>query len=62
MVETTKSSAKMSKALFEESRKYANTIVEGLNASPSHFHAVNFCKERLRQAGFSELREIDKWP
>ncbi len=53
---------KVTKMLLDESREYARGIVECLNASPSHFHAVNYCKDRLREAGFIELREIDKWP
>ena len=30
----------ITKSLLDESRKYATTILRGLNASPSHFHAV----------------------
>lgn len=62
MVQSASAGKKLTKALLDEGREYAKTIVEGLNASPSHFHAVNFCKQRLRDEGFIELKEIDKWP
>ena len=48
--------------MLEESRAYARKIVDGLNASIDHFHAVNYCKSQLKDAGFVELKEIDAWP
>ena len=48
-------------ALLAESREYAREILIGLNASPSHFHAVNYCKSLLAQNGFAEIRETEQW-
>ena len=48
-------------ALLTESREYAREILVGLNASPSHFHAVNYCKSVLAQNGFEEIKETDQW-
>ena len=51
----------LSKELLDQGRIYARKIIDGLNASPSHFHAVNYCKKQLSQNGFTELKETDKW-
>jgi aspartyl aminopeptidase len=51
----------ITKELLHESREYAKQILLGLNASPSHFHAVNYCKDLLRLNGFTELKETAKW-
>jgi len=51
----------LNKELLKESQDYARTLLTGLNASPSHFHAVNYCKEKLKSNGFTELKEIEKW-
>ena len=48
-------------ALLAESREYAREILIGLNASPSHFHAVNYCKNLLAQEGFIEIKETEQW-
>ena len=48
-------------ALLAESREYAREILIGLNASPSHFHAVNYCKNLLAQNDFIEIRETEQW-
>ena len=48
-------------ALLAESREYAREILIGLNASPSHFHAVNYCKNLLAQNGFIEIKETEQW-
>jgi hypothetical protein len=37
----------LSKELLDQGRIYARKIIDGLNASPSHFHAVNYCKKQL---------------
>ena len=51
----------LSQALLAESREYAREILIGLNASPSHFHAVNYCKGVLASNGFTELKETENW-
>ena len=34
----------VTKELLEVGQAYSQKIIDGLNASPSHFHAVNYCK------------------
>ena len=51
----------VTKALLNEAIPYAKKIIEGLNASQSHFHAVNYCKSQLKLNGFTEIKETDKW-
>jgi aspartyl aminopeptidase len=48
---------KVTQALLAEGKEYSKRILVGLNASPSHFHAVNYCKDQLRENGFTELKE-----
>ncbi|EHA8592013.1 putative aspartyl aminopeptidase [Cocos nucifera] len=36
-------------------------LVDFLNASPTAFHAVDEAKERLKQAGFSQISEREDW-
>jgi aspartyl aminopeptidase len=52
---------KVTKELLQEAQPFAQKIVDGLNASPSHFHAVEYCKDQLKQAGFTQIRECDRW-
>jgi aspartyl aminopeptidase len=47
----------VTKELLDTGRAYASRIIEGLNASPSHFHAVNYCKQQLKDNGFIEIKE-----
>ena len=51
----------VTQALLSEAREYAREILIGLNASPSHFHAVNYCKGVLSQHGFTEIKENGQW-
>ena len=51
----------LTQALLSESREYAQKILVGLNASPSHFHAVNYCKSLLSNNNFVEIKETDQW-
>jgi aspartyl aminopeptidase len=46
---------------LKQGQEYARKILAGLNASPSHFHAVNYCKAQLKEAGFTEIKETEKW-
>lgn len=48
---------KTSETLLETSKKFAKEIVDGLNKSVTHFHAVDYCKRRLLENDFSELNE-----
>lgn len=43
--------------LLEVARKYALDIIDGLNESVTPFHAVEYCKGLLKQAGFTEIFE-----
>lgn len=52
---------KVTQALLTEAREYAREILIGLNASPSHFHAVNYCKDLLKQNNFIEIKETEQW-
>ena len=63
MVEATTAPTKttVTEALLSESREYAREILIGLNASPSHFHAVNYCKSVLAQNNFEEIKETEQW-
>ena len=47
----------VTQALLREAKEYAREILIGLNASPSHFHAVNYCKNVLGNSGFTEIKE-----
>lgn len=51
----------MTNELLSEGRKYATKILEGLNAAPSHFHAVNYFKDQLSASGFTEIKETGSW-
>lgn len=51
----------VTKELLKESQDYAKQILVGLNASVSHFHAVEYCKNQLAQNGFTEIKETGKW-
>jgi len=51
----------VTKELLATGKEYAKKILAGLNASPSHFHAVNYCKEQLKENGFIEIKETEKW-
>ena len=46
---------------MDESREYAEKIVDGLKAGISHFHAVQYMKDKLVAAGFIKIVESDKW-
>ena len=61
MVQASASSKTVTKALLAESIPYAKRIIAGINAAPSHFHAVNYCKDQLAQNGFTEIKEVDTW-
>ena len=54
-------SSKISKEVLKQAQDYTRNIIVGLNASPSHFHAVDYCKTMLQNAGFQEIKEVDKW-
>lgn len=39
----------------------ANDFLNFVNASPTPFHAVKACRERLTSAGFKEIKERSSW-
>lgn len=47
--------------LLNESREYAEKILQGLRAGVSHFHAVKYMKDQLAAAGFVKIIENEKW-
>ena len=47
--------------LLVKGKNYADTIVRGLNKSPSQFHAVQYCKQKLLDFEFKELKEAEQW-
>ena len=51
-------SSKIDVPLLEEAQKYAQHVLDGLNQSVTQFHAVNYCKDRLTKAGYTEIREM----
>lgn len=51
----------VTKQLMEQGKTYAQHILKALNESPSHFHAVNYCKRQLRENGFTEIKETEVW-
>ena len=51
----------ISNVLLKEGRQYAEKILKGLTAGVSHFHAVQYMKDELKGAGFTEIREVDKF-
>ena len=61
MVQAAAGRPKVTQALLTEAREYAREILIGLNASPSHFHAVNYCKNVLANEGFTEIKETGQW-
>lgn len=44
--------------LLNNGRDYAKTILKGLTAGVSHFHAVEYMKNRLKENNFIEIKEV----
>lgn len=44
--------------LLNQGREYSKTILKGLTAGVSHFHAVDFIKNRLKENNFIEIKEM----
>jgi aspartyl aminopeptidase len=47
--------------LTAAARAQAQDLLDFIDASPSPWHAVATCAERLQAAGFSELQESERW-
>lgn len=47
--------------LIDISKKFALEIVDGLNESVTHFHAVDYMRRQLVKDGFNELLEKESW-
>ena len=45
----------------ESTRAQAQDLLDFIDASPSPWHAVATCEQRLKAAGFSRLEETDRW-
>lgn len=45
----------------DATRSQATDLLDFIDASPSPWHAVKTCENRLLAAGFSRLEEIDRW-
>ena len=45
----------------DATRSQATDLLDFIDASPSPWHAVQTCENRLLAAGFSRLEEIDRW-
>jgi aspartyl aminopeptidase len=52
---------KISFQLLKQGREYSERVLKGLQAGISHFHAVEYMKAELKEQGFRELKEVDKW-
>lgn len=46
-----------SETILEVSKKFAKEIINGLNESVTAYHAVDLCRRKLLDNGFSELIE-----
>ena len=45
----------------ESARRQAQDLLDFIDASPSPWHAVHTCEQRLQAAGFSRLEESERW-
>ena len=52
---------KIDKDFFKEGQDYSNEFLASINQCVTHFHAVDFCRNKLTSNGFTELKEVDSW-
>src|SRR5574343_173494 len=45
----------------DAARRQAQDLLDFIDASPSPWHAVSTCEQRLQAAGFSPLQETERW-
>ncbi|SMR60103.1 unnamed protein product [Zymoseptoria tritici ST99CH_3D1] len=53
--------SRFTKATSDNAKQYAEPFCRFLSENPTVFHAVAAMKQRLRDAGFTELSERDSW-
>lgn len=46
-----------SQTILEISKKFAKEVISGLNESVTPYHAVDYCRRKLIDSGFSEISE-----
>lgn len=51
----------MTRPVTDTARAQAQDLLDFIDASPSPWHAVDTCKQRLLAAGFVRLEEFDRW-
>ena len=51
----------MTRPVTDTARAQAQDLLDFIDASPSPWHAVATCKQRLLAAGFVRLEEFDRW-
>lgn len=44
--------------VLTQGREYAKGILKGLTAGVSHFHAVDYMKNKLKENNFQEIKEM----
>lgn len=54
-------SISMESELLKRSRLLADRFLEFVNASPSPFHAVEWCRTLLSSKGYTELSDTSNW-
>lgn len=51
----------LKKEFVDKSLQYSKSLVEAFNYSVTHFHAVEYCSDKLSKNGFVQLKESENW-